>query len=157
MKRAAFLTVLLLTLTLSQMAFSQELASLTGVVADKTGAVIPDADVRLTDTKTNASYNTKSNSVGAYTFVKLLPGSGYKLVFTKDGFESLTISDIYIAVGITHTQNGALRIGNIAETVEARARVNRSPWIRPTPPSETISICGTFMNCRSKRAIPRLC
>ena len=122
MKRAAFLTVLLLTLTQSQMAFSQELASLTGVVADKTGAVIPDADVRLTDTKTNASYNTKSNSVGAYTFVKLLPGSGYKLVFTKDGFESLTISDIYIAVGTTHTQNAALRIGNIAETVEVSSQ-----------------------------------
>src|SRR4051794_10177815 len=70
MRRVAFLIVLLLILTLSQMAFAQELASLTGVVADRTGAVVPDADVRLTDTKTNASYAAKTNSVGAYTFVK---------------------------------------------------------------------------------------
>jgi hypothetical protein len=118
MKRVAFLTVLLLILTLSQMAFAQELGSLTGVVADKTGAVIPDTDIRLTDTKTNATYNTKTNSVGAYTFVKLLPGPGYKLVFTKDGFESLTISDVYISLGSTHTQNATLRIGKISETVE---------------------------------------
>ena len=118
MKRVAFLTVLLLTLTLSQLAFAQELASLSGVVSDKTGAVIPDADVRLTDTKTNASYSTKTNSVGGYTFVKLLPGPGYRLVFTKDGFESVAISDIYIGVGTTHTQNVQLRLGKVTESVE---------------------------------------
>ncbi len=118
MKRVAFLGVLLLISTLSQMVWAQELASVTGVVADKTGAVIPDTDVRLTDTKTNASYNTKTNSVGAYTFVKVLPGPGYKLDFSKDGFESLTISDVYVAVGTTHTQNATLRIGKISESVE---------------------------------------
>ena len=118
MKRVAFLTVLLLTLTLSQTVFAQELASLTGVVADKTGAVISDADVRLTDTKTNATYNTKTNSVGAYTFVKLLPGPGYRLVFTKDGFESLTVSDVYIGVGTMHTQNAELHLGQVSTTIE---------------------------------------
>src|SRR4051794_16230254 len=98
MRRVAFLTVLLLTVMLSQTMFAQELASLAGVVTDKTGAVIPDGDVKLLDTKTNANYSAKTNSVGAYTFVKLLPGPGYKLVLSKDGFESLTISDIYIGV-----------------------------------------------------------
>src|SRR5262249_38586231 len=74
--------------------------------------------VRLTDTKTNASYETQTNSLGAYTFVKLLPGPGYRLVLTKDGFESVTISDIYIGVGTTHTQNAFLQFGKVTETVE---------------------------------------
>ena len=89
----------------TQFSAAQELASLTGVVTDNTGAVIPDVVVKLVDTKTNASYETKTNSVGAYTFAKLLPGPGYQLTFSKDGFDSLVLSNIYIGVGTIILQN----------------------------------------------------
>src|SRR5580765_4959481 len=58
---------------------AQDLASLTGVVTDSTGAVIPGAAVKLIDTRTNTSYETQTNDVGAYTFSKVLPGPGYIL------------------------------------------------------------------------------
>ena len=96
----------------------QEVASLTGVVTDKTGAVIEDATVKLVDTKTNGSYETKTNSVGAYTFTKLLPGPGYTLTVTREGFQSLAIANIYVGVDATHTQNAELEIGVATETVE---------------------------------------
>ena len=48
--------------------------ALVGTVTDKTGAVLANAAVRLVDTKTNQSYETKSNSVGAYHFPSVTPG-----------------------------------------------------------------------------------
>jgi hypothetical protein len=97
---------------------AQEVASLTGVVTDKTGAVVSGVAVKLVDTKTNASYDSQTNEVGSYTFSKILPGPGYKLTFSKEGFESLTVSDVYLAVGSTHTQNARLELGQISQIVE---------------------------------------
>ncbi len=122
MKRLFFALVVFLSAVLfTPFLSAQELASLTGVVSDNTGAVIQDTAVKLVDTKTNASYETKTNSVGAYTFVKLLPGPGYELTFTKDGFDTLTVSKIYIGVGSTYTQNAQMQVGKITETVEVAA------------------------------------
>ena len=101
---------------------AQNVASLTGEVTDNSGAVVPDANVKLVDTKTNTVYETKTNGVGAYTFPKVLPGPAYKVTFSKDNFASVTISDIYLAVDATHTQNAVLKIGQLTETVEVNAQ-----------------------------------
>src|SRR5246127_4495491 len=96
----------------------QEAASLTGVVTDQTGAVVSGVSVRLLDKKTNTTYQTETNPLGSYTFSKLLPGPGYKLMFSKDGFRSSTVENIYLGVDATHTQNAQLAIGQSTETVE---------------------------------------
>ena len=112
------LAVLGLLTLFSMKVAAQDLASLTGVVTDSTGAVIPGAAVRLIDTKTNTSYEAKTNDVGAYTFSKVLPGPGYSLTVSKEGFQNEVISNIYIGVEGTHTQNAQLRIGRATDTVE---------------------------------------
>ncbi len=120
MKRVVVATAVLLMVGFFVPTFAsgQDVASLTGIVTDKSGAVLSDASVTLVDTRTNAKYETKTNSVGAFTFPKVLPGPGYKVTFGKDGFASLTVSDIYLAVGSSHTQNAQLKVGQRAETVE---------------------------------------
>jgi hypothetical protein len=107
-----------LVVTLPTQVAAQDVASLTGVVTDTSGAVVADVDVQLVDTKTNTTYDTKTNAVGAYTFPKILPGPGYQLNFSKDGFASQTISNIYVGVDATHTQNAQLKIGSTKEVVE---------------------------------------
>ncbi len=116
-KLVVTLAVLILT-TFPSLLIGQEVASLIGVVTDKTGAVVPAAKVELVDTKTNTSYQATSNDVGAYTFVKVLPGPGYRLTVTKEGFQSLTIDNIYLGVHSTQTQNVQLEIGQVTQTVE---------------------------------------
>jgi Carboxypeptidase regulatory-like domain len=113
---AAFVFVLFLNL--HGLLNAQEAASLTGVVTDASGAVVSDVDVKLVDTKTNTSYQTKTNSVGAYLFAQLAPGPGYRASFSKQGFDTMAISDVYLAVNATHTQNVQLKIGATSETVE---------------------------------------
>jgi hypothetical protein len=99
---------------------AQDVASLAGVVTDTTGAVVQDVTVTLLDTKTNSSYEAKTNSVGAYTFHDLQPGPGYKVTFTKGGFETVSVPNLYLAVNTTHTQNAQLNIGVSSQTIEVK-------------------------------------
>lgn len=59
--------------------------SVTGRVADPSGAVIPGATVILTDTSTNISQTLESNPAGLYIFNNVTPGT-YSLAVTKEGF-----------------------------------------------------------------------
>jgi hypothetical protein len=99
---------------------AQDVASLTGVVSDATGAVVPGVNVKLVDTKTNSSSETKTNSVGTYAFHDLLPGPGYQVTFTKEGFDTLTVPNLYLAVNTAHTQNAQLTVGTTSQTIEVR-------------------------------------
>ena len=115
---AAIFTVLALLAAMPTPAGAQDVASLTGIVTDISGAVIADADVQLVDTKTNTTYNTKTNDAGAYFFPRLLPGPGYTVTASKQGFDTMVVSDIYLAVNTTHTQNAQLKVGRTSETIE---------------------------------------
>ena len=114
----ALAVMLSMSLSLASLLHAQEVASLTGVVTDKTGAVVPNVAVTLVDTKTSTSYQTKTNSVGAYTFTRVLPGPGYKVSFTKEGFTTFEVDNIYLSVDSTHTQNAQMEIGKVSQTVE---------------------------------------
>ncbi|HEX4485926.1 MAG TPA: carboxypeptidase-like regulatory domain-containing protein [Terriglobales bacterium] len=118
MRRQFVMFGLLLMVLLPALALAQEIGSLAGTVSDQSGAVVSDVTVKLQDTKTGTRYETKTNSAGGYTFARVQPGPGYKLEISKEGFESISISDIYVAVGTTHTQNAELRVGKISESVE---------------------------------------
>lgn len=114
----ALAVMLSMSLSLASLLHAQEVASLTGVVTDKTGAVVPNVAVTLVDTKTSTSYQTKTNTVGAYTFTRVLPGPGYKVSFTKEGFTTFEVDNIYLSVDSTHTQNAQMEIGKVSQTVE---------------------------------------
>ncbi|MGA8150525.1 MAG: carboxypeptidase-like regulatory domain-containing protein [Terriglobales bacterium] len=120
MKRAVIVTLVMFmfVISTSSLLLAQDVASLTGVVTDKSGAVVPDVAVRLVDTKTNTAYETRSNSSGVYTFSRVLPGPGYSLSLSKDGFASITIGEIYLPVNTTRTQNAQLQVGQVSQTIE---------------------------------------
>ncbi|HEY7352250.1 MAG TPA: carboxypeptidase-like regulatory domain-containing protein, partial [Terriglobales bacterium] len=113
-----------LLISSSKPTMAQDVASLTGVVTDSSGAVVVDADVKLVDTKTNTQYQTRTNSTGSYTFTKVLPGPGYQLSVSKEGFQTQTISGIYVGVNATHTQNAELSVGQATQTVEVNAHAS---------------------------------
>ena len=113
-----FVFLLAVLCALSTFVMAQDVASLTGVVTDSSGAVVSDATVKVLDTRTNTSYEAKTNSLGAYSINRLQPGPGYLITVSKEGFETVKIADVYLAVNATHTQNAQLKIGSTTETVE---------------------------------------
>jgi hypothetical protein len=119
--RGICLGVLLCLLLLSSMMYSQQVSSVTGVVLDSTGAAIPGADVKLTDTQTGFTQSTKTNQSGVYLFVSVKPGSGYLLSFNAEGFKTLMITDVTLGVGVTETRNATLEVGAISISVVVEA------------------------------------
>src|SRR5215813_9711465 len=74
---------------LSAAAFSQTItSSITGTVADSSGAVIPNAKVTVTNTATNLSYNASSNAAGVYNLL-FLPIGEYNLTVEVPGFKKV--------------------------------------------------------------------
>src|SRR5687767_2094157 len=111
-----------LTLCLSAVAaMGQSTAGVTGTVKDSNGAVIAGAEVKLTDTKTGAELNTKTNDQGVYEFQKVAPGTGYTLTFTNAGFQTLVINEVALGVGVTSTHNAEMTIEEVSGTVVVTA------------------------------------
>src|ERR1700730_14778079 len=100
---------------------AQDVASITGTVTDKNEEAVFDADVRLADTRTGAVYESKTGSYGAYLFARVPAGKGYTLTVSKDGFKTVSISKLVLAVTETATYDVKLELGSISQTVEVSA------------------------------------
>src|SRR5579871_44274 len=85
---ASLLVLLVAVLLLPQTALfaQQATGNVTGVVADSSGAVIPKANVSLTDGNTGIKRTTVSNSIGAFAFASVVPSTSYTIGVAMDGF-----------------------------------------------------------------------
>src|SRR5208337_5033418 len=97
-------------------------AALNGTVRDASGAVIPDAAITLTNTKTGFKQITASNSTGNYTLVNISPGN-YTVTVTKEGFSTAKEEEFVLSVNQTATLNFDLQVGSVNSTVEVSVRV----------------------------------
>jgi hypothetical protein len=100
----------------------QELAGVIGTVTDASGGAITKANVTLVNTRTGSSLQTQTGDTGLYRFVQLAPGPGYEITVSKDGFKSVTISNLYLAVATTRTLDVQLAIGSVTQTVEVQSQ-----------------------------------
>jgi Carboxypeptidase regulatory-like domain/TonB dependent receptor-like, beta-barrel len=94
--------------------------SLTGIIHDSGGAVVPSAAVKLVNPSTMQEFSTVTNDVGSYTFSSLSPAT-YNLTITAKGFRTLTQRDIVITVNIVRREDLTLDVGQVNETVTVEA------------------------------------
>ena len=118
---AAILTVFCVLAAMPTRAAAQNVASITGVVSDPTGAVIPGVQVTLENPETGVAYKTTTNDSGSYRINEVKPGPGYKIQFAGEGFKAVIVSGIYMNVDNTRVQNAQLSLGGTVETVEVSA------------------------------------
>jgi hypothetical protein len=90
--------------------------TLTGMVKDSSGAIIPGAALTLQEVNTGSRFATIAGPQGLYTFPELEPGT-YALTVTSAGFESYTQNGITVTVGSTATVNTALKIGSTTQSI----------------------------------------
>src|ERR1022692_2454804 len=72
-------------------------ASVTGVVRDTSGSVIPGVKITLQNVATSVSHNSVSNSAGNYLFLGITPGE-YTLQAEATGFEVSKMPQFTLAV-----------------------------------------------------------
>jgi hypothetical protein len=100
---------------------AQDAASLTGTITDSSGAVVPGAKVVLANKATDKSYQAVSNAGGSYTISNIAPGPGYTETVSRDGFQTVMLTGLYLNVATTRSQNVNLTVGNVTQTVDVSA------------------------------------
>ena len=115
------LVVLMFILLISTHLRAQDVAAITGVVTDPTGAVVQGVSLTLENPSTSVSYKALTNSLGSYTIQNVQPGPGYKITFTAAGFKTEVVTGLYLNVNSTRTQNAKLTVGGSTQSVEVSA------------------------------------
>ncbi|HEX8924166.1 MAG TPA: carboxypeptidase regulatory-like domain-containing protein [Terriglobales bacterium] len=96
--------------------------SIQGTVTDPTGAAVPGAQVKVFSTATGLSRSTTSNDAGEYFFTEL-PLGNYSVSITKEGFRTMTLTNIPVSVGAPQRADAKLSTGQVQEKVEVNADV----------------------------------
>ena len=90
--------------------------SITGVVTDPSGAVVPNAQVVLTDEEKGFTFKAATDNSGRYVLRNLPPGI-YKLVVSAPGMRTNTKSGITINVGQNAEADVVFEVQGSVETV----------------------------------------
>jgi hypothetical protein len=118
--KLAFLFVIACTLIYYPAFAQQVLGTISGTVADTSGAVLGQTSVTVTNLQTGATRQLSTQNNGAYA-VQDLPIGSYSLVFTHSGFETQTYPAIQVQAGRTATVNVQLKPGSVSTSVEVTA------------------------------------
>ena len=87
--------------------------SITGVVTDSSGALVPDAQVTITETQTNVRFAVTTNGSGFFSTPSLHPGP-YQLEVAKQGFQTQKQTGINLRVQDRLELNFSLALGATA-------------------------------------------
>jgi hypothetical protein len=128
-KLAALLATLLLSV-FSFSVFAQETtATITGQITDASGAIVPGAEIVLTNVKTREERKTKSGEDGYYSLTFIQPGL-YDLSVKMQGFKEYQNRAVELFVNDKKAINIALEAGAISEVVTV---TGDAPLIQSTP------------------------
>jgi hypothetical protein len=116
------LAFVVLVLSAGSSLIAQTSSSMTGVVTDATGGVVSGTVVTLSNPQTGVSYSAKTDSNGSYRFANIPAGPGYKATFTHEGYAAWVVSDVYLQIGTTRTQDTKLSAGTSIEVQVSAGR-----------------------------------
>jgi len=96
-----------------------------GIVVDSQGAVIPNADVNVTNTQTGATLNTKSDANGRWVLAGVQPGA-VSVNISASNFKT-TRTELQFQASQPARMGTTLEVANVQETVTVTATDSASP------------------------------
>jgi len=113
--------VLLFAVSFLAIAHSQsETGTIRGSVADSTGAVIPQATVRLIDADRGTTSEVVTGGGGSYIFAGVRPGH-YEMQVEKAGFKVFRVTGIIVNVQDYLEQDCRLDVGPVSDSINVEA------------------------------------
>ena len=95
-------------------------SALSGSVQDTSGAVVPQATVKLTNRGRGTTQTVQSNDAGIYQFPFLQAGA-YDLAVSANGFKTQTRANVVLATAQNMRLDFKLEVGNVTESVTVEA------------------------------------
>lgn len=121
MNRLLLIAALLLSTSIG---FGQTvLATVTGTIADATGAVIADVPVILNNLENGSVFRASSSATGNFT-VSQLPIGDYDLSISAPGFKTYAHTKFHLSAGQTMREDVVLEIGQNTESVTVTAEAS---------------------------------
>ena len=118
--RLAVAVLLSMVLLVVPCAWAQENATIVGTVVDASNAVVPNAEITLTNTATSQVRTAVTNTSGIYLFANVGVGQ-FTLSAAAKGFQKYTKTDIVVNTAQTLQENVALTVGSESQTVTVEA------------------------------------
>ncbi len=106
-------------------------ATVTGIIADSSGAQLPGAKITFTNIGTNITTTVTANGTGAYRVPGLLPGT-YRSTVTMAGFKTSDREGIELHLEDNVTINFGLEVGATNETITVDASSQTLETSSPT-------------------------
>ncbi|MBV9499305.1 MAG: TonB-dependent receptor [Acidobacteriaceae bacterium] len=113
-------SVFLLLLTSALLVSAQTGGTFVGTVTDPSGAVVPNANITITNTGTNQDTHITSNDTGQYVVPDLQNGH-YRLRAEAPGFKAAQQEDIVLNIGDRTRVDFKLEVGSAQESVTVEA------------------------------------
>src|SRR5512138_3033103 len=111
------LSFLVAAVLLPSLAFAQTKASLTGIVRDTSGAILPGVTVEASSPALIEKVRSAvSDGTGQYRIIDLDPGT-YQITFSLAGFTKVVREGVQIAGAAVFTINAEMRVGALEETI----------------------------------------
>ncbi len=114
-------------------------ATVSGTVTDPSGAVIPNAQVSITDVATGVTRNVTTGGAGFYTAPNLLPGT-YEIRITAPGFSTQVRTGITLTVGAQQALDIKMQVGQVSQTVEVSTE---APTVQLTSSTLSAEVSAT--------------
>ncbi len=113
----AFFAALLLMLGMTRPASGQAVyGSIFGTVTDKSGAVVPNATVTVTDISKGTATTVQSNETGDYRVQHLIPDT-YRVEAEAKGFSKGLVDNVVVYADTAPEVNLKLEVGSVGQTV----------------------------------------
>ena len=135
MKTRLQIAVLLLPLSLLG---QSNRGAITGTVSDSAGALIPGAQVLLTNVETGAKSDTVTTGTGNYSLLQLPVGT-YVLAVELAGFSKYEQTNIQVQVAVTTRVDVVLKVGSASESVTVTAE---STLLKSESAEQSMTITG---------------
>src|SRR6516164_1319833 len=91
-----------------------------GIVRDPSGAVVPNAAIRIRDLGTGIEQSTVSSTEGNFAFANL-QAANYRLTVTASGFQTVVYDNVAVDSGRISDINVEMKLGAATETVSVEA------------------------------------
>ena len=114
--RSVYLLCLMSILLAAWSLSAQESATLTGTVADPTGAAVPNAQITVTNAEHGIARETVTNGDGVWTTPALPPGK-YDLSVTAAGFKKYEVKGVILRVAQKARVDTALQVGGTSSEI----------------------------------------
>jgi hypothetical protein len=113
----SFVVILVVLLAATTAQGQSIFATLTGTVADTTGAVVPGAKITLTNTSSGDVRKTVANQDGYFTFASI-PTATYDLLVEAPGFQTFKETGIAFTGAEKRNVNAVIQVGTAQQEIK---------------------------------------